>query len=100
MSRPQPSPPVHGDGCGRTHASWLIRPLVILFALAALLTASSIAYTSLTTPDIHWREFAIAMIGTLLTVSGSYPSTGDAPLLHRHVARLDTPRSNASVTDT
>ncbi|WP_147522211.1 hypothetical protein [Brevibacterium senegalense] len=51
---------------------WLFRPLLILCALGLLFVVSFVAYTHFTAPDTYWREFAIAMIGTLLTVSGSF----------------------------
>lgn len=61
---------------GRTRARintswWLVRPLLILLALTVLFLVSFIAYSQLTQPNTYWRELAIAMIGTLLTVSGS-----------------------------
>ena len=50
---------------------WLVKPLAILLALSLLFMISFIAYTHLTTADTFWRELAIALIGTLLTLLGT-----------------------------
>lgn len=51
---------------------WMFRPLAILVLILLLFVATYIGYTVYTTDGTYWRELAIALIGTLLTISGTF----------------------------
>lgn len=50
---------------------WMLRPALIFCALVAMFAVTFLLYTYGTVDGTYWREMAVALIGTLLTITAS-----------------------------